>query len=74
MVTLVIATVGWVVYALLARFTSRARRTFSILAGAVLALSIVPIFIEVATDQTRAALIVLHSVLLVAFIPVLRRH
>ncbi|TDD31811.1 hypothetical protein E1287_25100 [Actinomadura sp. KC06] len=68
------ALLGWATMAVLERFTRHARTVWSVLAGAVLALSFVPIFLEQATASTRAVLVVLHIVVAVALLPLLRRR
>ncbi|WP_168220989.1 DUF6069 family protein [Actinomadura sp. WMMA1423] len=71
--TLVFGLLGWGSMALLERFTRHARVVWSVLAGAVLALSFVPLGLEQASPATRAALAVIHVVVAVALLPLLRR-
>ncbi|MFI0371660.1 DUF6069 family protein [Actinomadura sp. 1N219] len=68
------ALLGWGTMAVLERFTRHARTIWGVLAGAVLALSFVPIFLEQATASTRAVLVVLHIAVAVALLPLLRRR
>jgi hypothetical protein len=73
-VTLVIGLAGWATLACLERVTSRARVVWSTLATAIVLLSLVPIWIERATTDTRILLAVLHVVVGVALIPMVRQH
>lgn len=75
MVTFVIAALGWATLAMFERFTRRPRRNWIVLAGAVLALSFVPIPLSVMSDGTKVALAVIHVIVGVALAPMLRtRH
>jgi Family of unknown function (DUF6069) len=74
MVTLVVGLAGWLTLSLLERFTRRPRRIWAALAAAVTALSLVPIWIELATGATRAGLVVVHLVVAVTLLPLLRRR
>jgi hypothetical protein len=69
--TLQIGLVGWVVLALLERFTRRARAIWSTLAVIVLALSFAPIWLVGATTGTRAALVVLHIAVAAVLVPLM---
>jgi hypothetical protein len=71
-VTLVIGLVGWATLAVLERFTARARVIWSVLATAVVLLSLVPIWIERATTDTRVLLAVIHVVVGLALVPMVR--
>lgn len=70
--TLLFALLGWAALALLERFTRRARTVWTVLAAAVLTLSLAPIFIEQATAATRAMLVVVHVAVAAVLIPALR--
>jgi hypothetical protein len=72
--TLAFALLGWGTLALLERFTSRARTTWTVLAVGVCLLSLVPIFLEHATTGTRTALVLIHLVVAAVLIPALRMH
>ncbi|MEH1166294.1 DUF6069 family protein [Micromonospora sp. CPCC 205539] len=72
--SLVFALLGWGSLALLERITRHARVIWSVLAGAVLVASFVPIFIEQATVGTRIMLCVLHLVVAAALVPMLRHR
>jgi Family of unknown function (DUF6069) len=71
--TLVFALLGWGALALLERHTRRARAIWTALAGAVLALSLVPIAIEQATGDTKALLVLIHVAVAAVLIPAFRR-
>ncbi|MGC9671060.1 DUF6069 family protein [Planosporangium sp. 12N6] len=71
-ITLIIGLAGWAALAVLERFTSRARIVWSILAAAVVLLSLPPIWIERATTDTRVLLAVIHVAVGVALIPMVR--
>jgi hypothetical protein len=71
-VTLVIGLAGWATLACLERFTSRARAVWSVLATTIVLLSLVPIWIEVATTQTRVWLAVVHVVVGLGLAPMVR--
>lgn len=71
--TLFCAGFGWAALAVLERFARRAVAAWTGLAIGVLLLSIVPIFLEHATDGTRLALVVIHVVVAAVLIPLLRR-
>jgi Family of unknown function (DUF6069) len=71
-VTLVFGLAGWLTLSLLERWTRRPGRTWAALAAAVTALSLVPIWIEVATGATRAGLVVVHLVVAATLMPLLR--
>jgi hypothetical protein len=71
--TLFCAGLGWVALAVLERFTARALRVWTGLAVAVLALSIVPIFLEQANAGTRIALMCIHLAVAAVLIPLLGR-
>jgi Family of unknown function (DUF6069) len=66
--TALFALLGWGSLALLERFTRHARTVWTGLAGAVLLLSFVPIFIEQADAATRAALVIIHLTVAAALI------
>ncbi|MDQ2846830.1 MAG: DUF6069 family protein [Actinomycetota bacterium] len=67
------ARLGWAALAVLERFARRAVAVWTGLAIAVLLLSIVPTFLEHATDGTRSALVVIHVTVAAVLIPLLRR-
>jgi Family of unknown function (DUF6069) len=71
-VTAVIGLLGWVVLAALERWTQRPRKIWSVLALVVVALSLVPIWIERADTDTRIGLAVIHIAVAVALLPLLR--
>ena len=73
-VTLVIGLAGWASLAFLERITSRARVIWASLATAIVLLSLVPIWIERATTDTRVLLAVIHVVVGVALAPMVRNH
>ena len=73
-VTLVIGLTGWATLALLERITSRARVIWASLATAIVLLSLVPIWIERATTDTRILLAAIHVVVGVALVPMVRNH
>jgi Family of unknown function (DUF6069) len=70
--TAVFALLGWGSLALLERFTHHARTVWTALAGAVLVLSLFPIFIEQADAGTRTALVIIHLTVAAALTPLLR--
>ncbi|PZG02440.1 DUF6069 family protein [Micromonospora deserti] len=72
--SLVFALLGWGTLALLERYIRHARVVWSVLAGAVLLASFVPVFIEQATVDTRIMLCVLHVVVALALLPMLRHR
>jgi hypothetical protein len=67
--TAIFGLVGWAVYGVLERYTSRARASWITIAVVVLALSIVPIFILRAGMDTRLALAGLHCLAGAVLIP-----
>jgi hypothetical protein len=71
--TLVFTLLGWGVLAALERFTRRARTIWTILALAMLALSLVPLVYVEATTGTKAVLTLMHLAVAFILIPVLRR-
>jgi hypothetical protein len=71
-VTAVIGLLGWVVLAALERWTRRPRTIWSVLAVVVVALSLVPIWIERADTDTRIGLAVIHIAVAIALLPMLR--
>jgi hypothetical protein len=72
---LVFALLGWGTLALLERVSRHAKIIWSVLAGAVLAASFLPVFLEQATVDTRAMLCLIHVAVAVALLPMLRhRH
>ena len=76
--TLWFAVLGWGSLALLERLTRRrptaARTAWTVLATAVTALSLVPIYLENATTGTEASLTVIHLTVAAILIPALRRR
>lgn len=72
MITVLFGLLGWATLALLERYTSRARRIWTWLAGAVVALSLVPIGIERATTDTRIMLALIHIAVGAALVPMVR--
>jgi uncharacterized protein DUF6069 len=71
-VTAIIGLLGWATLAGLERWTRRSGRIWERLALAIVLLSLVPIWIERATTQTRFSLAVVHIVVGVALLPLLR--
>ena len=71
-VTLVVATLGWVALAVLERLTRHAGRIWAGLAGVVVTASMVPIFLVDATPSTQVALFFVHLAVAV-LIPLLLR-
>jgi hypothetical protein len=71
--SLVFALLGWGSLALIERFSRHARVIWSVLAGAVLLASFIPVFLEHATTDTRVMLCVLHVVVAAALLPMLRQ-
>jgi hypothetical protein len=71
--TIIFSLLGWGTLALLEHYTRRARTIWSLLATAVLLLSIVPIFLEEATSGTKIALSLIHLAVAAVLIPMLRR-
>ncbi|MEN3613016.1 DUF6069 family protein [Plantactinospora sp. ZYX-F-223] len=72
-ITAVFGLLGWGSLALLERFTRRARQIWAVLATVVLALSYVPLGIELATVDTKILLGVMHLVVAAALFPMLRQ-
>ncbi|MFD2767452.1 DUF6069 family protein [Micromonospora eburnea] len=72
--SLLFGLLGWAALALLERFTRHARVTWTLLAGAVLTASFLPVFIERATADTRIMLCALHVVVAAALLPMLRHQ
>ncbi|MEO3929877.1 DUF6069 family protein [Micromonosporaceae bacterium B7E4] len=72
-ITAVFGLLGWGSLALLERFTRRARQIWAVLATVVLALSFVPLGIELATVDTKILLGVMHLVVAAALFPMLRQ-
>jgi hypothetical protein len=64
---------GWAALAVLERFTGKARAVWTVLAVAVLALSLPPIFLEEATVATQIGLVLVHGAVAAVLIPLLRR-
>jgi hypothetical protein len=71
--TLPLASAGWGVLVLLERFTARPRRTWTILAGAVLVLSLPPLVFLDAQATTKIALGCMHLATGLVLIALLRR-
>jgi hypothetical protein len=69
----VFGVLGWASLAVLERFTRRSRAIWTILASAVLVLSLPPIFLEDATAATKIALVLVHAAVAAVLIPALRR-
>jgi threonine/homoserine/homoserine lactone efflux protein len=67
------ALAGWAALALLERYSRRASRIWSILAGTVLLLSCVPIGVEHATPATKITLALIHTTVAATLVPMLRR-
>ena len=67
------ALAGWAALALLERYSRRASRIWSMLAGAVLLLSYVPIGIEHATPATKITLALIHTTVAATLVLMLRR-
>jgi peptidoglycan/LPS O-acetylase OafA/YrhL len=73
--TVVAGLAGWVVIALLERYTSSPRRVWIALTLVVLALSIAPVFLTTANLGTQLMLTALHCVAAAVLIPALpQRH
>jgi uncharacterized membrane protein len=71
-VTVVFGLLGWLTLAALERWSRRAHRIWVTLALVVVLLSLVPIWIERATTETRLGLAVVHIVVGLALLPLLR--
>ena len=71
MVTTFFGLLGWGTLAMLERWTRRSRKVWGTLALAAVLLSLVPIWIERATTQTRFSLAVVHIVVYLALLPLL---
>jgi hypothetical protein len=71
-VTAVIGLLGWATLAALERWTRRPGRIWGSLAVGVLLLSLVPIWIERATTETRIGLVIVHVAVAVGLLPFLR--
>jgi hypothetical protein len=71
--TLCFSGSGWATLALLERYTRRPMTTWTLLAGSVYLVSVVPIFAEQATAGTRTALVLIHTSVAAILIPLLRR-
>jgi Family of unknown function (DUF6069) len=69
--TLAAGLAGWIVIALLERFTSSPRRIWIALTIVVLVISIVPVFLTTANLGTRFMLTALHCVAAAVLIPAL---
>jgi hypothetical protein len=67
-VTLVVSLLGWAARAALGRFTRRAAVVWTVLAVAVLAVSLLPVFTVGASGGTRAALAAMHLAVAAALI------
>ena len=67
--TAIFGLAGWALYAVLERYTSRARPLWITIAVVVLALSIAPIFVLRAGIDTRLALTGLHCLAAAVLIP-----
>jgi len=72
MVTVFFGVLGWLTLAGLERWTRRPRKIWGSTALVVVLLSLVPIWIEVATTQTRFSLAVVHIVVGLTLVPLLR--
>jgi hypothetical protein len=72
-VTFVVAALGWGVRALLDRVTRRPAVIWTVLAGIVVLLSLVPVYGVGATTATRAVLTVAHLAVAAVLIPVFGR-
>jgi Family of unknown function (DUF6069) len=71
--TLWFGGLGWAALALLERYSRKASTIWTRLAVTVLPLSIIPIFVEHATVQTRTALVLIHLTVAAVLIPLMRR-
>jgi hypothetical protein len=67
-----IGLAGWIVLALLERFTRRAKAIWTTLAVVVLALSFVPVWYMQATALTRVFLVIMHVAVAAALLPMPR--
>ncbi|HVX42256.1 MAG TPA: DUF6069 family protein [Mycobacteriales bacterium] len=72
LVTLGFAALGWASLAVLERFTRSARRTWTVAAIAVTALSFFPIFLDGAAAGTRVGLCLIHLAVAAVLIPAFR--
>ncbi|HST82552.1 MAG TPA: DUF6069 family protein [Kineosporiaceae bacterium] len=72
MVTVVIGLLGWVTLAALERWTRRPGPIWGSLAVGILLLSLVPIWIERATTETRFGLVVVHVAVAIGLLPLWR--
>lgn len=72
--TLVVSLLGWGTRALLDRFTRRAARIWTVLAGVVLVISFLPVLTVGASGGTRAMLALMHLAVAAVLIPVLGRR
>lgn len=72
MVTAIIGLLGWLTLAALERWARRPRKIWGGLALGIVLLSLVPIWIERATTETRLSLVVVHLAVGVGLLPFLR--
>ncbi|MEQ4303475.1 DUF6069 family protein [Plantactinospora sp. B6F1] len=72
-ISAVFGLLGWGSLALLERVTRRARQVWAALATVVLALSFVPLGMDLASADTRVLLGVMHLVVAAALFPMLRQ-
>lgn len=70
--TLIFGLLGWGTLALLERLTARAVTVWTVLAGLVAVLSLIPIYLEEATTGTRAALALIHLAVAAVLVPAMR--
>lgn len=70
--TLIFGLLGWGTLALLERLTVRAVTVWTVLAGLVAVLSLIPIYLEEATTGTRAALALIHLAVAAVLVPAMR--
>jgi hypothetical protein len=71
--TVVVGLLGWLLLAGLERWTSRARRTWTVVAVLVCLLSLAGPAVSATSSGARAALLVLHAVVAVVLIALLPR-
>ena len=74
LISVVFGLLGWATLAGLERWTRRPVLIWSVLATAVVLLSMVPIALIDASAGTKAALAVIHVVVALALLPMLRRR
>jgi hypothetical protein len=70
--TAVFGLLGWASLAALEHYVRRPTGTWTVLAGVVTLLSLVPVFLEDATAGTKASLTVIHLVVAAVLIPAFR--